>query len=333
MTIKKARRRCRTRECRKPITLAVDVKVKYWYCRDCRPDLWPEKLTRPKPVRTNLSWPPIIAEAKRIAESYDTDVTLRQLFYRLVSAQLIPNTQSKYTYLSSQTAEARRDGTFPDLIDNTREIHGGGGRFDNSPADALQEALEDAVEFYSRNHTEGQDVSIFLGVEKRGTVAQLQRWFGDYDFPILALGGYASQSYVRDVVRAVESYDRPAVLLYAGDHDPSGWDIPRDFVERTNCWKEVKRVALTPEQVAQYELPEAFGKEKDTRKTGFVRRFGKNVQVELDALPPDVLRQLYADAIGKFWDTSKFDAVMAREDEEREELERLVDELVESDDS
>ena len=56
-------------------------------------------------------------------ESYATSVTLRQLFYRLVSAQVIPNSQVAYKRLSALTAEARRDGTFPALIDRGRTIH------------------------------------------------------------------------------------------------------------------------------------------------------------------------------------------------------------------
>jgi hypothetical protein len=48
-------------------------------------------------------------------------VTLRQLFYRLVSAQVIPNSQAAYKRLSSLTAEARRNGDFPALIDRGRD--------------------------------------------------------------------------------------------------------------------------------------------------------------------------------------------------------------------
>lgn len=45
----------------------------------------------------NLKWSPILAQAKRIVESYeDTGVTLRQLFYRLVAAGWLPNTVSAY---------------------------------------------------------------------------------------------------------------------------------------------------------------------------------------------------------------------------------------------
>ena len=59
----------------------------------------------------------ILLHAKQIVESYDTGVTLRQLFYRLVADSTLPNTQNFYRRLSKQTAEARRAGAFPELLD------------------------------------------------------------------------------------------------------------------------------------------------------------------------------------------------------------------------
>ena len=217
-------------------------------------------------------------------QSYDTLVTLRQLFYRLVAAQLLPNTTNAYKSLSKYTAEARRAGTFPALMDRGRTIH----RYQTFASPAAARRWLQAI--YRRDRTEGQTVSLYLGVEKAGIVAQLQEWFGDLGVPVLALGGYSSQTYVDDVIADVAATKRPAVLLYAGDHDPSGEDIDRDFTARTDCWDEVRRVALTAAQVEQYALPPQPGKDTDSRARGFVERHGRLVQVELDALPPDVLR-------------------------------------------
>jgi hypothetical protein len=141
--------------------------------------------------------------------------------------------------------------------------------------------------------------------------------------PVLALGGYGSQTYVDDVVDDVREGARPAVLLYAGDHDPSGEDIDRDFVQRTGCWDEVRRVALTAAQVVEYALPPQPGKETDSRARGFVERHGRLVQVELDALPPDVLQTLFATALAEFWDDDAYHAVLTREADERRHLNGL----------
>jgi hypothetical protein len=60
-----------------------------------------------------LDWKDVLASARPIVDSYDTGVTLRQLFYQLVSKQIIPNTPTTYQTLSDRTAAARRLGTSP----------------------------------------------------------------------------------------------------------------------------------------------------------------------------------------------------------------------------
>jgi hypothetical protein len=261
-------------------------------------------------------WPELLAMAATIVESYDTLVTLRQLFYRLVAAQLLPNTTNAYKSLSKYTAEARRAGTFPALMDRGRTIH----RYHTftNPTEARRWLQS----IYRRDRTEGQIVSVYLGVEKAGIVEQLREWFGDLGVPVLALGGYGSQTYVDDVIADVRATGRPAVLLYAGDHDPSGEDIDRDFTARTDCWDEVRRVALTAAQVEEYALPPQPGKELDSRARGFVERHGRLVQVELDALPPEVLRTLYAEAIAAFWNGAAHEQAVEREAAERLRLKR-----------
>lgn len=265
--------------------------------------------------RTRLDWSTIITRAADIVGSYDTGVTLRQLFYRLVAAVLLPNTRGAYNTLSRVTAVARRAGTFPDLVDRTRQIHR--YRTFAGPDDARSWLRR----IYRRDRTEGQKYSIYLGVEKAGIVEQLQAWFGDLGVSILALGGYSSQSYVDEIANDVREQGRPAVLVYAGDFDPSGEDIQRDFIERVACFDQVVRIALNGEQVVEYDLPEQMGKATDSRARGFIERHGKLVQVELDALPPDVLQHLYKDAIAKFWNDAAYRRVVKQERREAALLE------------
>jgi hypothetical protein len=264
---------------------------------------------------TRLDWKAITQRAAGIVRSYSTGVTLRQLFYRLVSDGTLPNTDVSYKTLSARTAEARRQGSFPDLIDRGRVIH----RY--RTFDSPQQAHDWLVDIYRRDRTEGQPWSVYLGVEKSGMVEQLEAWFGDLGIPILALGGYASQTYVQEVERDVLDQDRPAVLLYAGDHDPSGEDIDRDFISRVGCFDKVVRVALSAEQVTAYGLPPMPGKATDTRAKGFITKHGQLRQVELDALDPDDLRSLCQTALDGFWDMSAYQSVLEREEAEREELE------------
>jgi hypothetical protein len=276
------------------------------------------------------NWQEILAHAKIIVNSYDTLVTLRQLFYRLVADKTLANTRSEYNSLSSQTARARRDGYFPDLMDRTRGIERFYPLFQST-----DEANEWLKNRYRRDRTEGQEWSIYLSVEKAGIVNQLNQWFGrPLGIPILPLQGYTSQTFVDDVVKDTWSHyanivhndPRPTVLIYAGDFDPSGEDIDRDFTERTSCWDKVHRVALVRDpdrgidQIAEYNLPPAMGKVSDTRAAQFMARHGELIQVELDALPVDALRALYQEQIDEYWDEDAHARVMQREKKERDSL-------------
>lgn len=261
-----------------------------------------------------LDWKAIVAHSASIVQSYSTGVTLRQLFYRLVSAKILPNTQNAYKGLSRYTAIARREGWFPDFIDRNRSIHR--YRSFNSP----DEALRWLRAIYRRPRDEGQEWSIYVGVEKSGIVEQLQAWFGDMGIGIVALGGYASQSYVDEIVRDVQAQGRPAVFIYAGDFDPSGEDIERDFLKRTNCWEDNHRIALTMQQVNDYGLPPLPGKDWDARAAGFEARHGVLMQVELDALDPNDLRTLYEDAVANYWDDDIYQRSLARETREERQL-------------
>ena len=58
-------------------------------------------------MSTRIKWGHVLIRAREIAAGYGTLVTLRQLFYRLVSDQTLPNTEYAYKRLSSVTAEAR----------------------------------------------------------------------------------------------------------------------------------------------------------------------------------------------------------------------------------
>ena len=264
-----------------------------------------------------IDWKALLPRAAEIVHSYDTGVTLRQLFYRLVANESLPNTSSAYKSLSKYTAKARREGWFPSLIDRGRIIH----RYQTwSGPDDAREWLSSV---YRRDRTEGQEWSVYLGVEKAGIVEQLQEWFGDTGTPILALGGYASQTYLAEITAEVTNRGRPAVLVYAGDLDPSGVDIDRDLMARTEgCFARIVRVALNREQVEEYELPPQMGKATDSRARSFVEKYGKLIQVELDALPPDVLHGLYEQALAEFWDRPTYEAAREREAAERAELRR-----------
>jgi hypothetical protein len=91
-----------------------------------------------------------------------------------------------------------------------------------------------------------------------------------------------------------------------------------------DIFDDVERVALTAEQVDDYDLPVAMGKTGDPRSAAFELRHGRLVQVELEALPPDEIARLVEAAIAPHWDRSQADDVLAQERADREWLARLA---------
>lgn len=259
--------------------------------------------------RERIVWDVVLRRAADIVRSYESGVTLRQLFYRLVSEQLIPNKQTAYNSLSSRTAAARRAGWFPDLIDRGRSIQ----RY--MTFDDVADARGYISRIYRLDRSIGQEHTIFIGVEKNGLLNLLLNWFGDFGVSVVALGGYCSQTFCDDIREDVERQGRDAIFIYGGDFDPSGEDILRDFLNRTDCWDRTHKIALLPEQIEEYNLPPLPGKASDSRAAGFIARHGELMQVELDALPPDVLRSLYTEQFDAYWDYDQF--------EEMKRLERI----------
>ncbi len=261
----------------------------------------------------------VLPAARRFVESMATSVTLRQCFYHLVTLGLIVNGRQDYGNLSAWTTRERDAGRFPDFIDNTRRIirpltFGG-------PDDAI----EWLTNIYRRDRLEHQPRAIYLGVEKAGLVQQLQAWFQDDGVAILPLGGWASQSFRERVRRELVVDGRPSTLIYAGDFDPAGVLIGHQFAERAG-FDQVVRVGLNIDQVAALPFnPFPPDKERQTLAPRFIATYGARlrelglpelVQYELDALPPDQLQRIYADALARYLDRSELARSIAHEDDD-----------------
>jgi hypothetical protein len=105
--------------------------------------------------------------------------------------------------------------------------------------------------------------------------------------------------------RIRELHGRELHVLYLGDHDPSGIDMTRDVQERLELFSRgevhVSRLALTIDQVEEYEPPPNPAKLTDSRCSGYISEYGPDCW-ELDALDPDVLVSLVDVAVEELID-------------------------------
>jgi hypothetical protein len=116
-------------------------------------------------------------------------------------------------------------------------------------------------------------------------------------------------------------------ILYFGDFDPSGEGMFRSLVERLGffgCEPEIIKCALTLEDIRRYNLPADLAKTTDSRHAAHVAKWG-DVSVELDALPPAVLRQRLIAEVETRLDLIALDGTKIEEQIERARLSALLD--------
>jgi hypothetical protein len=268
------------------------------------------------------SYEEVVEAALEVFEQYDTALTLRQLYYRLVSRQLFPNTINSYKRLSRLMVRAREEGAVPVncLEDRSRRILGRGDTNYASAQDFLRRRLASLRESYKEFKLPMWDVQsnyIVVSLEKDALSRLVSDIANQYNVRTFPTRGYPSFTYVQRMAGYIRNRlkGKPTVVLYFGDFDPSGVDIERDLSERLGKYKAgdfvVHRVALTKDQILKYSLPPMPVKRSDARADNFLASYG-NESVELDALDPRTLKLMVAQSIASYID---LDAWSKKEEE------------------
>jgi hypothetical protein len=253
------------------------------------------------------SYEEVVKAALEVFEQYDTALTLRQLYYRLVSRHLFPNTINSYKRLSRLMVKAResRDVPVNCLEDRSRRILGRGDTGYFSAEEFLKKRIASLRESYKEFRMpmwEDQPNYILVSLEKDALSRLVSDIANQYSVRTFPTRGYPSFTYVQRMASYMRNRlgGKPTVVLYFGDFDPSGVDIERDLSERLGKYKAgdftVRRIALTDEQIIKYDLPPMPVKVSDARSEGFLEAYG-NKSVELDALDPNTLKFMVAQSI------------------------------------
>lgn len=248
------------------------------------------------------SYEEVVAEALDVFKQYDTALTLRQLYYRLVSRRLFENTVNNYKRLSRLMVRAREEGDVPVncLEDRSRRILGRGDTGYTSAKDFLKRRITSLKESYRDFRMpmwDDQPNYLLISLEKDALSRLVSDEANKYYIRTFPTRGYPSFTYVRRMATYIRNRlkGKPTFVLYFGDLDPSGVDIERDLTERLQKYGagefRVRRVALTRDQIIQYSLPPMPVKKRDARAPSFVASYGEET-VELDALEPNVLKLL-----------------------------------------
>lgn len=260
-------------------------------------------------------------------------LTLRQLYYQLVSRNIVRNVQTEYKRVGSILSDARLAGLVDWAAIEDRV------RVPEIPSEwsSIEDIVEAAIRGFRLPRWEGQESYVELWVEKDALAGVLAPIATRYHIPLMVNRGYSSSSAMYESASRLRDIDsgRDLFILYLGDHDPSGEDMVRDIRQRMETfgvYPTVEKLALTTAQVEQYDPPENPVKMTDSRSPGYVARHGEHCW-EVDALPPTVLRDIITSRLDRIVDRKRMAKVKEQEEEQKERLRTKLAEMREESDS
>lgn len=268
--------------------------------------------------------------------NYDKGVlTLRALHYRLV-ARGMTNTIQHYKRVVAAMVKARWDDqvSFDTFSDHDRSTLGETEYSETRLTDEIESSkgtIEFWMDHYSKNRWENQDTYIEVWIEKKALQGIFEPICNKFGVILAPCKGYPSLTFVNQAKLRFEEAQKTheTKILYFGDYDPSGEDIPRsikDNLIRLGVSVEVDRRLLLEHQVVAWNLPPAPVKQTDSR-TATWDGLG---QVELDAVEPNQLKNYIEEAIIENIDADKLHELREQEAIERVEYRQHLKEFVQT---
>jgi hypothetical protein len=243
-------------------------------------------------------------------------MTVRQVFYQATVAGVIDKTEGGYSKVQTDLVTMRRDGELPYawLADNTR--------WQRKPLTftGIQQALEHTAKFYRKALWADADAYVEIWLEKDALAGVVIPVTSEYDVPLMVARGYASLSFLHGAAEYIDSLEVPTFIYHLGDYDPSGVHAG-EKIEQTlrelapGADISFQRIAVTLQQIITWNLPSRPTKQTDSRAKGF-----SDVSVELDAIPPDELRNLVRTCIEVHLPANQLRVLQAAEQSERDIL-------------
>jgi hypothetical protein len=222
-------------------------------------------------------------------------MTVRQVYYQASVRGLIEKTEAGYNKVQTDLVKMRRSGEMPYdwLADSTR--------WQRKPRtfSSVQSALEDTARIYRKALWNEIDANVEVWLEKDALAGVVVPITSLYDVPLMVARGYSSLTFLHETATDIADSSSPTYIYHLGDFDPSGVNAGEKIEETLremapDAEIHFERLAVTLEQIRDWDLPTRPTKTSDSRARGF-----GDISVELDAIPPDRLRDLVDEAISR----------------------------------
>lgn len=262
-----------------------------------------------------------VAIVAAVAE--ESPVSLRGVFYRVVSAGAVEKSELGYRLVSRQLVKLRAAGVVPysAITDGTRLM-----RRPTSWTD-LDEMLSTAAASYRRALWDNQPTEVLILSEKDAITGTVYPVTAAWDVELGITRGYSSATFSHSIAETIifnTGRGKTTHVYQLGDHDPSGVDGWRALQETVRGFAPrgavvFERLAVTEEQIITLGLPTRPTKNSDSRAKSF-----RGESVEVDAIPPRILRQIVEDAITRHIDREALRLTRLAERSERDVLTAMI---------
>jgi hypothetical protein len=251
-------------------------------------------------------------------------MTLRQLYYRCISAGLIENSQREYQRLGKVMTRLREGGEVPRtwIVDHVRST------LKPSSWSGLADFADTVRDAYRKDFWNSLNHHVEVFVEKDAIAGTIQQVTTEYDVALRVCRGYASVSFAGEIAETWSRITKPIFAYYLGDFDPSGFDIERDLRQKLSrysggCSFYWTRLAVRSDDFDDFDLIRLPVKKRDPRARSFVCEHG-DYGAEVDAISPNELRHRVQQAILSHVDMSRWQKLQEVERLEQESVARIA---------
>jgi hypothetical protein len=265
----------------------------------------------------------------------DHPQSVRHVFYLMTDHRLpfhVEKTEEGYRQVQRQLFEMRKQGLLPYgwITDATRmgwHVY----------------TYRNAADFIRRMHGAYRadiwarsDAYCEVWVESRSIASVVRNDCNELGVSLYPAGGFSSLTLpyeaAQDIADTVRDTAKTIEIVYIGDYDPAGVLIDCDIERKLRGHLDdagidnpltLHPIAITPAQIARYDLPTKPRKDGDKR--------AKHVEhtVEAEALPAHILRDLLRTTVESFLPEGALTVAKAAEESERggQSLLRLADRI------
>lgn len=266
---------------------------------------------------------------KQIIEVLRSDhpQSVRHVFYRMTNPRLPESVEKSdktgYRHTQDRCKKLRRNGRVPYgwITDDTRR-----GYFTNTYSDA-SDFLKRTKSLYRADLWKDAGSYCEVWTESRSIAGVILADCEELAVSLYPAGGFTSISLAYQAAEYINAdhEGRDVVIFYIGDYDPAGVliDVALERELRRHLDPDVRlyfeRIAITPEQIAAYDLP------TKPRKASELRMPEITATVEAEAMPASVLRTILRDRIEALLPEDALEIARVSEDSERRHIERVAE--------